>query len=134
MAGERSRYLSESIERPADEVYAYAVQPTNVPEWAPGLGTAVERDGDRWYVESPMGRVQLTFVERNDLGVLDHTVILPSGESFSNPMRVIPDGEACEVVFTLRRQPGMTDEEFERDAAAVSADLARLKRILESRG
>jgi hypothetical protein len=134
MAGERSRYLSEAIERPADEVYEYAVQPTNVPEWAPGLGTGVERDGDRWFVESPMGRVELTFVDRNDLGVLDHTVRLPSGETFSTPMRVIPDGDACEVVFTLRRQPGMSDEEFERDAAAVSADLERLKRILESRG
>jgi hypothetical protein len=27
----------------------------------------------------------------------------------------------------------MSDEEFERDAAAVAADLASLKRLLESR-
>ena len=31
-------------------------------------------------------------------------------------MRVVPDGDACEVVFTLRRQQGMSDAEFERDA------------------
>ena len=47
-------------------------------------------------------------------------------------MRVVPDGEACEVVFALRRQEGMTCEEFERDAAAVAADLATLKHLLES--
>jgi hypothetical protein len=65
--------------------------------------------------------------------VLDHDVTLPSGEVVYNPMRVIPDGHGCEVVFTLRRRPGMSDEEFSADAGAVAADLARLKRILEER-
>lgn len=36
------------------------------------------------------------------------------------------------MVFTLRRLPDMTDEEFARDAEAVAADLARLKQLLES--
>ncbi len=46
-------------------------------------------------------------------------------------MRVIADGPGCEVVFTLRRRPGTSDEEFRRDAEAVSADLTGLKRVLE---
>ena len=37
----------------------------------------------------------------HDHGVLDHDVTLPSGETVHNPMRVIPDGDGCEVVFTL---------------------------------
>jgi hypothetical protein len=128
-----SRHISERIDRPADEVYAYAADPANVPEWAPGLGTAVENVDGRWYVESPMGRIGLVFAQRNAFGVLDHEVTLPSGEVISNPMRVIPDGDACEVVFTLRRLPSVTDEQFEEDARAVAADLARLKRIMEVR-
>jgi hypothetical protein len=48
-------------------------------------------------------------------------------------MRVIPDDNGCEVVFTLRRRPGMSDAEFDADAGAVAADLARLKRNLEGR-
>jgi hypothetical protein len=79
-----------------------------------------------------MGKVSVSFVQRNDFGILDHYVTLPSGETFYNPLRVIPDGDACEVVFTLRRQAGATDEDFARDRAAVRADLASLKRILES--
>ena len=47
-------------------------------------------------------------------------------------MRAIPAGDGCELVFTLRRQPGMTDAGFEKDAAAVTADLARVKRLLET--
>jgi hypothetical protein len=35
------------------------------------------------------------------------------------------------VVFTLRRSPGMTDAEFERDTALVTGDLALLKEVLE---
>ena len=128
-----SLYISERIGRPADEVYEYAVDPANVPEWAPGLGSAVENVDGQWYVESPMGRVGFAFVERNAYGVLDHEVTLPSGEVIYNPMRVIRDGDACEAVFTLRRLPGMSDEEFERDAKAVAGDLARLKKIVEGR-
>jgi hypothetical protein len=41
-------------------------------------------------------------------------------------------GEArCEVVFTVRRRPGMTDEQLDADAAAVAADLDTLKRLVE---
>lgn len=31
-----SRHLSERINRPAREVYAFAVEPANLPSWAPG--------------------------------------------------------------------------------------------------
>jgi hypothetical protein len=135
MTSEESRHIATPIDRPAGEVYAYASDPTNLPEWAAGLGGAgVEQVDGRWVAESPMGRVVVAFVAANDLGVLDHEVGLPSGETVYNPMRVIADGRDCEVVFTLRRRPGMSAEEFAGDAAAVAADLARLKRVLEGAG
>jgi hypothetical protein len=81
-----------------------------------------------------MGRAGFAFVPRNEYGVLDHDVTLPSGEVVYNPMRVIPDGQGCEVVFTLRRRAGMSDAEVSEDAGAVAADLARLKRNLEGHG
>jgi hypothetical protein len=128
-----SRQLAERIDRPAADVYDYASDPAHLPEWAPGLGTAVENVDGRWFVETSSGRVGFAFVERNEYGVLDHNVTLPSGELVYNPMRVIPDGDCCEVVFTLRRLPGMSDEDFARDAGLVQADLTRLKHVLENR-
>lgn len=80
-----------------------------------------------------MGRVVFAFVPRNEYGVLDHDVTLPSGETVYNPMRVIADGTNCEVVFTLRHRAEMADDEFEADVDAVATDLASLKRVLESR-
>jgi hypothetical protein len=117
------------------EVYEYAGDPANLPHSAPGLGlgTSVEEAGVQWFVHTPEGRAGFAFAARNDYGVLDHHVLLPSGEVFYVPMRVITDGNGSEVVFTLRRRPGMTDEEFRRDAGLVAADLARLRQLLESR-
>ena len=129
-----SRHLSERIDRPAREVYEFAVEPANLPSWAPGLGSAVEQVDGQWFVQTSMGRVGLAFAPRNEFGVLDHDVTMPSGEVVYNPLRVIADGEGCEIVFTLRRREGMTDAEFAADARAVAADLARLKRLLEAGG
>jgi Polyketide cyclase / dehydrase and lipid transport len=129
-----SRHITEWIDRPAAEVYDYASNPANIPEWAPGLGTAVENVGGQWFVETGSGRVGVAFAERNKLGVLDHEVTLPSGDVIYNPMRVVPDGDGSEVDFVLRRRPEMTDEDFERDAGLVQADLTRLKRIVEGTG
>lgn len=49
-------------------------------------------------------------------------------------MRVVPNGDGSEVVFTLFRQPGMTDEQFAADAAWVAKDLAALKAVFERAG
>jgi hypothetical protein len=126
-----TEHLGERIDRPAADVYEYVADPANLPHWAAGLGASVECvDGD-WFVDSPMGRVGLAFAPRNDYGVLDHTVTLPTGQTFLNPMRVVPYDDGCEVVFSVRRAPGTGDGDFTRDVGLVAADLARLKKILE---
>jgi hypothetical protein len=127
-----SRHLSVHIGRPVVEVYAFASDPTNLPHWAPGLGSSVVRENGNWFVETPEGRVQVTFAPSNEYGVLDHEVVTPSGETVFVPLRAVADGDGCEVIFTLRRSPGMTDAEFERDAALVTADLALLKKVMEA--
>ena len=99
----------------------------------PGLGSSVEKIDERWFVETSEGRVGFAFVQRNENGILDHYVTLPSEEVIYIPMRVIADDGGCEVVFTLRRRPGTSDEDFRADAAAVAADLTRLKHVCERR-
>ena len=126
-----SQHLSTYIERPAAEVYAYVVNPANLPTWAAGLSGSIEEREGRWFAESPMGEVEVTFVPENPYFVLDHDVMLPDGTTFHNPMRVIPAGSGCEVVFTLRRRPDQSDEDYEADATAIRTDLATLKRLLK---
>ncbi|MFI5938605.1 SRPBCC family protein [Actinoplanes sp. NPDC051494] len=131
MASE-TRHLAVPIDRPAADVYAYAADPRNIPEWAPGLGTSVELVDGVWFVEGPGGRVRLDPAPPNEYLVLDHTVTLPAGDSITNQLRVLTDGDGSDITFALRRQPGMTDDEWAADIAAVLADLNRLKQITES--
>lgn len=126
-----SRHVSVLIHRPAAEVYAYAADHANLPRWAAGLASgAVGVDGDTLSVDSPTGRVLVTFAPRNAFGVLDHTVVLPSGEAVENPLRVLSHPLGAEVLFTVR-QRDLTEAEFDRDVEAVAADLHRLKGLLE---
>jgi hypothetical protein len=127
-----SRHLSTHIDRPVSEVYAFAADPANLPRWARGLGSSVQQLDGTWFVETPAGRARVTLAPHNEFGVLDQEVLTPSGETVYVPLRAIADGDGCEVVFTLRRSPGMSDAEFERDAALVTDDLALLKEILEA--
>lgn len=127
-----SVHISETVRRTADDVYRYASDPRRLPEWAAGLSGSIEQVEGEWVAESPMGRVVVEFTPLNEFGVLDHVVVLPGGARVHNPMRVIPLDDVSEVVFTLRRQPGMSDDAFERDASAVRADLQTLKDVLES--
>ena len=51
--------------------------------------------------------------------------------SFVVPMRVVANGEGAEVLLTIFRQPGMSDEKFGEDTQWVRRDLEALKAILE---
>lgn len=124
------RHVSVSIDRDPATVYAYVVDPRNLPRWAPGLARSVRQDGGGWTVETVDGPVAIAFSADNDLGVADHRVSGPGGIDTLNPMRVIPNGDGAEVVFSLFRQPGTTAAEFERDAGLVAADLHLLQRLL----
>lgn len=126
------QHISVYIARRPAEVYEFASDPRNLPRWAAGLARSeVRRDGDAWVVDAAFGRARVRFVERNSFGVMDHDVTLESGVTVHNPMRVMPNGEGSEFVFTLIRQAGMSDTQFAEDKAAVQNDLKTLKALLE---
>lgn len=127
----RSVHASVVIHRSPSEVYAFAVEPDNLPRWAAGLASSqVTREGDALLVAGPVGDVRVVFAERNAYGVLDHDVTTPDGTTTSNPVRVVAHPDGAEVVFSVR-QRDMTDDELERDAGLVRADLDRLRDLLE---
>jgi uncharacterized protein YndB with AHSA1/START domain len=126
------RHISITIRRPPDDVYAFAVSPENLPRWAMGLSGSIRQIDGEWVADSPMGKVKVRFVPRNPFGVLDHDVILESGITVRNPMRVVANGDGSELTFTVFKRPEMTEEEFTADAGAVTRDLEALKALLEA--
>jgi hypothetical protein len=97
------------------DVYNYVCDPKNLSKWASGLGAAVK----------------VRFVERNKFGVLDHFVSVGSGPEVYMPMRVFPNGDGSEVLITVFRRDGVTEEKFVDDTQWVRRDLEALKQLLE---
>jgi hypothetical protein len=126
-----AKHISISIDRSAADVYEFASNPENLPSWAGGLSGSIKKINDDWIAEAPMGTVKVKFAEKNKFGILDHDVTLSSGVKFYNPMRVFPNSDGSELVFTLYRHPGMSEQKFAEDAESVEKDLMRLKTLLE---
>ncbi|WP_203141626.1 SRPBCC family protein [Marinobacter mangrovi] len=127
-------HVSTYIARSPEAVYAFASDPRNLPQWAAGLARSdVRPSGEEWMVDAPFGRVTIRFARTNEFGVMDHDVTLDSGVTVHNPMRVVPNGEGSEFIFTLFRRDDMTEDQFDADRQAVEADLASLKALLESK-
>lgn len=126
--------LSVSINKPFNEVYEFAHQPQNFALWAEGLGADLRVGmGGIWLAETPDGPAEIQFTPRNDHGVLDHTVRLPAARIYV-PLRVVRNGEGCEVMLTLFRHEHMSDLDFNSDLDAITRDLGKLKSLLEDDG
>jgi hypothetical protein len=130
-----ARIIHVPIERNWREVYAFAAKPENMPRWAAGLASGLEQKGEDWIADGgPIGKVRVRFAPPNDFGVIDHRVTFESGEQFENALRVVPNGDGAEVMFTLLWHPGTDDAAFERDARQIEMDLLSLKGLLEQQG
>jgi hypothetical protein len=126
----RTHTVSVGIAVDPATAYAYASNPENLPNWAPGFVQSIARQGGDWIARTSLGPARFRFAPANDFGILDHDVELPMG-TFHNPMRVIPNGAGCEVLFTAIQLPGISDEQFKTDLDTIRADLNKLRTLLE---
>jgi hypothetical protein len=80
----------------------------------------------------PLGDVRVKFAPRNDFGVMDHVVTMESGLDAHNALRVVPNGDGSEVMFTVLKLPDTSEEQFIADSKWVLKDLNTLKKLLET--
>jgi hypothetical protein len=126
-----SRTITVRIDRPFDQVYGFLVDPANWNQWAFGLGKNLRQSRSGWVADSGGGTVNVRFTPRNSFGVIDHAVTRPNGDRVYIPMRLLVNGGGCELLFTLFREPNMSDSQFASDANFVQHDLDGLKGLME---
>lgn len=119
------------VDAPYQAIYQFARSIENLPKWASGLASGVQQEGDKWFTESPKGRVGVEMAPENPFGVLDHFLTLPDGQTVLNAMRVSPAGDGSVLTFVVLRMPGVDAQAFTADVAHVERDLRRLKALLE---
>ena len=127
-----ARTLSVSIPVDAEAAYRLLAVPGNFPRWASGLADSLREVDGRWWAQTPEGPAEVRFSNLNAHGVLDHWVHFGNGLVVYVPLRVIANADGCELMLTLFRQPGMSDDKYEADAAWVMRDLSTAKAWLEA--
>lgn len=125
------KHISISINKSQDEVYRHASNPDLFPEWLEFVQSIARQSGNTWIAQTTIGQLIFEMSPVNEFGVIDQLVTQPDGMRIKNTLRVIANGDGSEVVFTLLQPPDKTSAEFEKDAEAIQADLARLKQMLE---
>lgn len=124
--------ISIKIEKPKDDVFKFAANPENFPQWLAFVKSITKISGDSWKAETTMGPAVIDFFPENKLGVIDHNVTLPDKSVVRNSLRVIENGAGSKVVFVLFEMQGKTQADYKKDADAVRADLNKLKHIMET--
>lgn len=126
-----STTIGVQISRKPAAVYAFVAALENLPAWATTFCRAIRHEGDVWMMETSLGTMSIRLAPENSLGVLDHYLTPAGGEPLYVPLRVVANGSGSEVLFTLFRLPGVSEEAYAADAALVRQDLNRLKEQLE---
>ena len=129
----KSKTLSVSINCNPKKVHEFASNPENLPKWAKAFCRSVRKSGNEWIVDSPQGPIKFRFVEKNDLGILDHYVSPSPDMEMFVPMRVISNGFGSEVIFTLFQPVDVPDGEYAVQIGWAEQDLNNLKRVMESK-
>lgn len=128
----QSHLIHLSITRPIGEVYDFLAEPRNYLKWAAVVGDRFEPMGPLEFgIETEFGPRIVRFTPRNDLGVLDHAVYREGDTPLMMPMRLIANGDGCELAFTFFRRPGMSDAAFQSAIDWIQVDLMGLKGLLE---
>ena len=127
----KSKTLNISIKSDPKTVYEFISNLENLPKWAPSTFPSIKEVNGEWLVDTPHGQNKVMLTEKNNFGILDHSVKLVSGVEVYVPMRVLKNSTGSEVLLTIFQTPEMTDEAFIQDIKMVERDLNHLKTIIE---
>lgn len=132
-----TRTLTVTVDAPMSIVAADLADPATHPEWATEFFAGpAEPDGNGLYVVSVPalgGDAHVKVEALPERGVID-MFFAPKGAPFGDPtpVRVIPNADGADVLWTMTRHPGMPDDVWAAALESVQRELGVLKRRLEA--
>ena len=121
-----------TIDAPFTEVTADLADPATHPEWGTEFFSGAARKGDDGEVIMTVprmgGEVRSKVDADLEAGRID-LYLTPIGAPFGPPLpvRVIPNGDGVDVLFTLARVPGQSEDEWQDGLASMERELVNLK-------
>ncbi len=110
----------------SEDAFAFLVEPENLPRWAVGFARGIRREGEAWIVLTAHGEMPVRVIADAVHGTIDfHMRVAPGLEAIAYS-RVVPNDSGAEYVFTQFHLPGMADEVFAAQRAALAEELSIL--------
>jgi hypothetical protein len=126
-----------TIDAAFDQVVSDLADPANHPEWGAEFFTGPARPGPEGEVVATVprmgGEVHMKVEADLTSGRID-LYMAPLDVPFGPPLpvRVVPNGEGVDVLFTLARFPGQSDAEWQQGLESMGRELENLKTRHES--
>jgi hypothetical protein len=133
MATLHTHTLTVTIDAPLAQVAADLADPATHPEWATEFysGPVRPAEGGEFTAPVPMmgGEVRHRIDADISRGILD-LYFAPPGAPYGPPIpvRLVPNGDGTDVLWTLARFPGVSDQAWQQGLAAMARELQALKR------
>jgi hypothetical protein len=118
---QRSETRTISIAAPPRAVLDVVGDPRRFPDWAPAFARSVRPEGDDWLVNTGAGEARIRVVVAAEQGTVD---VLDAGRPSRGAfLRVLPNGEGSELVFTLFFPDDAAEQGIAQQMATVEDEL-----------
>jgi hypothetical protein len=122
----RADTQSVTVPASAEHVFAFLADLENLPRWAVGFARSIRRGAEEWIAQTAGGDLPIRVVADAQRGTIDFHLGQAPGVEAVAYSRVVPNDSGAEYVFTQFQRPGMTDEVFAAQRAALADELAIL--------
>jgi len=132
MTTQETRTLTVTIDAPFATVAADLADPANHPEWGTEFFAGAAHPGENGsvVVDVPMMGGPVGFKVESDVetGVFD-LYLAPLDAQYGPPLpvRVVPNADGVDVLWTLARTPGASDEQWQGGLDSLQRELVNLK-------
>lgn len=92
---------------------------------------ATKLDDGWWSFTTPWGPAKLKFNEDRRLGILDHQFV-DNDAKWDVPMRVVSKGDDSEVITTIIKPDGISDQTFDERMQEIEKIMLSMKQVIEA--
>ena len=120
-----SRTITFTVNRKTAEVFDAIL---NMPPKL--MPDAIKHDDGWWSFTSPWGTAKLKFYENRQHGILDHQFV-DNDVQWDVPMRIVSNGDDSEVITTIIKPNGISDQTFDERMIEIEKIMLSMKQIIE---
>lgn len=123
-----AKTMTASLSGNARDTFARISDPNNLSSWYSSFCRSLRWENGSILVESPRGTVPVHFIRDDHSLVLDIAILVAEGIKLTHAIRLLPNGESSEIVWTVIKPEGLADSIFHEQLRWVGNALHNLRK------